>query len=136
MYIIGKSALLAKSFNRMNSCLQILGFVHLMRISVVELNGRSPPPAISTTTDLVSPDPFHLLIRQIGWKMETGTGHTAREFRSLISRSNPDSDHVITHSTMCDSGTAVGARYGVAKNANVYAVKVLSDKGSGMTSDM
>lgn len=32
------------------------------------------------------------------------------------------------------SGTAAGTRYGVAKGANLIAVKVLSDSGSGATS--
>ncbi|KAJ3000181.1 hypothetical protein NUW54_g6827 [Trametes sanguinea] len=34
------------------------------------------------------------------------------------------------------SGTAAGATYGVAKKANLIAVKVLSDQGSGSVSDM
>ncbi|PPR05984.1 hypothetical protein CVT24_004621 [Panaeolus cyanescens] len=39
------------------------------------------------------------------------------------------------HGTHC-AGTAVGSQYGVAKGANVYAVKVLSDAGSGAISDI
>ncbi|KAJ3531108.1 hypothetical protein NMY22_g8288 [Coprinellus aureogranulatus] len=39
------------------------------------------------------------------------------------------------HGTHC-AGTAIGGRYGVAKKANVYAVKVLSDSGSGSTADV
>ncbi|PPQ67557.1 hypothetical protein CVT24_002837 [Panaeolus cyanescens] len=37
------------------------------------------------------------------------------------------------HGTHC-AGTAAGTRYGVAKGANLIAVKVLSDSGSGATS--
>ncbi|TEB20079.1 serine protease [Coprinellus micaceus] len=39
------------------------------------------------------------------------------------------------HGTHC-AGTAVGGRWGVAKKANVFAVKVLSDSGSGSTTDV
>ncbi|KAF9031930.1 serine protease [Panaeolus papilionaceus] len=39
------------------------------------------------------------------------------------------------HGTHC-AGTAVGSQYGVAKGANIYAVKVLSDAGSGSTTDI
>jgi cerevisin len=39
------------------------------------------------------------------------------------------------HGTHC-AGTAAGKTYGVAKNANLIAVKVLSDNGSGLTSDI
>ncbi|KAF8992119.1 serine protease [Cyathus striatus] len=39
------------------------------------------------------------------------------------------------HGTHC-AGTAAGTRYGVAKKANLIAVKVLSDAGSGSTSDI
>ncbi|KAF9522565.1 serine proteinase [Crepidotus variabilis] len=39
------------------------------------------------------------------------------------------------HGTHC-AGTAVGAQYGVSKNANVIAVKVLSDGGSGTVADI
>ncbi|TEB21721.1 serine proteinase [Coprinellus micaceus] len=34
------------------------------------------------------------------------------------------------------AGTAVGGRWGVAKKANVFAIKVLSDSGSGSTTDV
>jgi cerevisin len=39
------------------------------------------------------------------------------------------------HGTHC-AGVAAGKTYGVAKNANLIAVKVLSDNGSGQTSDI
>ena len=39
------------------------------------------------------------------------------------------------HGTHC-AGVAVSAPYGVAKSAQVVAVKVLADNGSGRTSDM
>ncbi|KAF9031931.1 peptidase S8/S53 domain-containing protein [Panaeolus papilionaceus] len=39
------------------------------------------------------------------------------------------------HGTHC-AGTAVGKQFGVAKAATVYAVKVLSDAGSGTTTDI
>lgn len=39
------------------------------------------------------------------------------------------------HGTHC-AGTAAGKTYGVAKNASLIAVKVLSDNGSGLTSDI
>jgi len=39
------------------------------------------------------------------------------------------------HGTHC-AGTAVSGPYGVAKSANVIAVKVLADDGSGQNSDM
>jgi len=39
------------------------------------------------------------------------------------------------HGTHC-SGTVAGAKYGVAKKANVYAVKVLRSNGSGSMSDV
>ncbi|KAF6753954.1 serine protease [Ephemerocybe angulata] len=39
------------------------------------------------------------------------------------------------HGTHC-AGSAVGGRYGVAKLANVFAIKVLSDAGSGFASDV
>ncbi|KAF2013087.1 subtilisin-like protein [Aaosphaeria arxii CBS 175.79] len=38
------------------------------------------------------------------------------------------------HGTHC-AGTAAGARFGVAQGANVFAVKVLGDDGSGSSSD-
>ena len=39
------------------------------------------------------------------------------------------------HGTHC-SGTIAGKKYGVAKKANVYAVKVLRSNGSGTMSDV
>jgi cerevisin len=39
------------------------------------------------------------------------------------------------HGTHC-AGTAAGKTYGVAKNANLIAVKVISDNGQGTTSDI
>ncbi|KAF8638439.1 hypothetical protein AX16_010506, partial [Volvariella volvacea WC 439] len=39
------------------------------------------------------------------------------------------------HGTHC-AGTAAGTTYGVAKKANIIAVKVMSDAGSGFTSDI
>jgi cerevisin len=39
------------------------------------------------------------------------------------------------HGTHC-SGTIAGKKYGVAKKANVYAVKVLRSNGSGSMSDV
>ncbi|KAH8822187.1 serine protease [Flagelloscypha sp. PMI_526] len=39
------------------------------------------------------------------------------------------------HGTHC-AGTIGGTQYGVAKNANIFAVKVLSDAGSGSTTDI
>lgn len=41
----------------------------------------------------------------------------------------------LTPNSSC-AGTAVGSLYGVARSANVIAVKVLGDDGSGSTSDI
>lgn len=38
--------------------------------------------------------------------------------------------------TILPTGTAAGKTYGVAKKANIIAVKVLSDEGSGSVADI
>ncbi|KAJ3524576.1 hypothetical protein NMY22_g10943 [Coprinellus aureogranulatus] len=54
-------------------------------------------------------------------------GGRARHGPSFVSTSSEDGHG---HGTHC-AGTAIGTRYGVAKNAQVEAVKVLADDGSG-----
>lgn len=62
-------------------------------------------------------------------RMETVTEPIAREPLCFLNP-RPEVNFAFT------SGTAVGSQYGVAKGANIYAVKVLSDAGSGSTTDM
>lgn len=59
--------------------------------------------------------------------METVMEPTSREL--FVS---PRSDTFILIRAMC-SGTAAGTQYGVAKKANIIAVKVLSDAGYAQT---
>ncbi|OAX78088.1 subtilisin-like protease [Emergomyces africanus] len=72
--------------------------------------------------------------------IDTGTNieHLDFEGRAFWGKTIPQGDEDIDgngHGTHC-SGTAVGRKYGVAKNAHVYAVKVLGTNGSGTMSDV
>lgn len=61
----------------------------------------------------------------------TAMGRTAREFFEVTStESRTDRVHLDCRAT------AVGTKYGVAKRAKVYSVKVLGDDGNGDGSDM
>lgn len=68
----------------------------------------------------------------------TNTDHVDFEGRAQWGKTIPDNDEDADgngHGTHC-SGTIAGKKYGVAKKANVYAVKVLRSNGSGTMSDV
>ncbi|OLN96673.1 Subtilisin-like proteinase Spm1 [Colletotrichum chlorophyti] len=72
--------------------------------------------------------------------IDTGTNvdHVDFEGRAKWGATIPQGDQDIDgngHGTHC-SGTIAGKKYGVAKKANVYAVKVLRSNGSGTMSDV
>ena len=72
--------------------------------------------------------------------IDTGTniGHVDFEGRASWSKTIPANDEDADgngHGTHC-SGTIAGKKYGVAKKANIYAVKVLKSNGSGSMSDV
>jgi cerevisin len=72
--------------------------------------------------------------------IDTGTNieHVDFEGRAHWGKTIPANDEDIDgngHGTHC-SGTIAGKKYGVAKKANVYAVKVLRSNGSGTMSDV
>ncbi|KAL8810940.1 MAG: hypothetical protein Q9200_002184 [Gallowayella weberi] len=72
--------------------------------------------------------------------IDTGTNYEHVDFEGrahwgkTIPAGDPDEDGN-GHGTHC-SGTIAGKKYGVAKKANVYAVKVLKSNGSGSMSDV
>ena len=81
-------------------------------------------------------DPTHLYLL---WPTDTGifVDHPAFDGRASWGTTfggYPDQDGN-GHGTHC-AGTAVSGPFGVAKSANVIAVKVLNDDGSGQNSDM
>nr|AHH83721.1 subtilisin-like serine protease [Ophiocordyceps sinensis] len=68
----------------------------------------------------------------------TNTEHVDFEGRAKWGKTIPDGDEDEdgnSHGTHC-SGTIAGKKYGVAKKANIYAVKVLRSNGSGSMSDV
>lgn len=68
----------------------------------------------------------------------TNTEHVDFEGRAHWGMTIPNGDDDVDgngHGTHC-SGTVAGKKYGVAKKANVYAVKVLRSNGSGTMSDV
>ncbi|KAK2756533.1 serine protease [Arachnomyces sp. PD_36] len=68
----------------------------------------------------------------------TNTEHVDFEGRAHWGKTIPANDQDIDgngHGTHC-SGTVAGSKYGVAKKAEVYAVKVLGTNGSGSMSDV
>lgn len=72
--------------------------------------------------------------------IDTGTNveHVDFEGRAIWGKTIPANDQDIDgngHGTHC-SGTIAGRKYGVAKKATVYAVKVLKTNGSGTMSDV
>jgi cerevisin len=72
--------------------------------------------------------------------IDTGTNieHVDFEGRAFWGKTIPNGDADVDgngHGTHC-SGTVAGKKYGVAKKANVYAVKVLRSNGSGTMSDV
>lgn len=72
--------------------------------------------------------------------IDTGTNvdHVDFEGRAHWGKTIPVDDDDVDgngHGTHC-SGTIAGKKYGVAKKANVYAVKVLRSNGSGSMSDV
>nr|ADD51841.1 serine protease [Thermomyces lanuginosus] len=72
--------------------------------------------------------------------IDTGTNvdHVDFEGRAHWGKTIPVDDDDVDgngHGTRC-SGTIAGKKYGVAKKANVYAVKVLRSNGSGSMSDV
>ena len=72
--------------------------------------------------------------------IDTGTNvdHVDFEGRASWGKTIPANDEDADgngHGTHC-SGTVAGKKYGVAKKANVYAVKVLKSNGSGTMSDV
>jgi cerevisin len=72
--------------------------------------------------------------------IDTGTNvdHVDFEGRASWGKTIPADDEDVDgngHGTHC-SGTIAGKKYGVAKKANVYAVKVLKSNGSGTMSDV
>ncbi|EAS31193.3 subtilisin-like protease [Coccidioides immitis RS] len=72
--------------------------------------------------------------------IDTGTNieHVDFEGRAHWGKTIPTGDDDVDgngHGTHC-SGTVAGKKYGVAKKANVYAVKVLRSNGSGSMSDV
>lgn len=72
--------------------------------------------------------------------IDTGTNveHVDFEGRATWGKTVPADDEDVDgngHGTHC-SGTIAGKKYGVAKKANIYAVKVLKSNGSGTMSDV
>lgn len=72
--------------------------------------------------------------------IDTGcnTEHVDFEGRAKWGKTIPTGDEDVDgngHGTHC-SGTVAGKKYGVAKKANIYAVKVLRSNGSGTMSDV
>ncbi|RYP75220.1 hypothetical protein DL771_002545 [Monosporascus sp. 5C6A] len=72
--------------------------------------------------------------------IDTGTNieHVDFEGRAKWGKTIPSGDQDIDgngHGTHC-SGTVGGKKYGIAKKANIYAVKVLRSNGSGTMSDV
>lgn len=72
--------------------------------------------------------------------IDTGTNieHVDFEGRASWGKTIPQGDEDIDgngHGTHC-SGTIAGKKFGVAKKANIYAVKVLKSNGSGTMSDV
>lgn len=72
--------------------------------------------------------------------IDTGTNveHVDFEGRAHWGKTIPTNDEDVDgngHGTHC-SGTIAGKKYGVAKKANVYAVKVLRSNGSGSMADV
>ena len=72
--------------------------------------------------------------------IDTGTNvdHVDFEGRANWGKTIPANDEDVDgngHGTHC-SGTIAGKKYGVAKKANIYAVKVLKSNGSGSISDV
>ena len=72
--------------------------------------------------------------------IDTGTNvdHVDFEGRAKWGKTIPAGDADVDgngHGTHC-SGTVAGKKYGVAKSANIYAVKVLRSNGSGTMSDV
>ena len=72
--------------------------------------------------------------------IDTGTNveHVDFEGRAYWGKTIPANDEDLDgngHGTHC-SGTIGGKKYGVAKKANIYAVKVLKSNGSGTMSDV
>ncbi|ORY55301.1 subtilisin-like serine protease [Pseudomassariella vexata] len=72
--------------------------------------------------------------------VDTGTNidHVDFEGRAKWGKTIPSGDEDVDgngHGTHC-SGTVAGKQYGVAKKANVYAVKVLRSNGSGTMADV
>ncbi|KAJ5689191.1 Subtilisin-like serine protease [Penicillium macrosclerotiorum] len=68
----------------------------------------------------------------------TNTEHVDFEGRASWGKTIPQGDEDVDgngHGTHC-SGTIAGKKYGVAKKANIYAVKVLRSNGSGTMSDV
>ncbi|KAG9769446.1 Alkaline protease 2 [Exophiala dermatitidis] len=68
----------------------------------------------------------------------TNTEHVDFEGRASWGKTIPAGDEDVDgngHGTHC-SGTIAGKKFGVAKKANVYAVKVLRSNGSGTMSDV
>ncbi|KAF5335501.1 hypothetical protein D9611_012229 [Ephemerocybe angulata] len=72
----------------------------------------------------------------------TGFGGRAKWAATFGGYANQDGNGHGTHRapiyepTMTLSGSAVGGRYGLAKLANIFAIEVLSDSGSGFASDV
>lgn len=71
--------------------------------------------------------------------IDTGTNieHVDFEGRASWGKTIPSGDEDVDgngHGTHC-SGTIAGKKYGVAKKANVIAIKVLKSNGSGTMSD-
>lgn len=72
--------------------------------------------------------------------IDTGTNvdHVDFEGRAFWGKTIPANDEDVDgngHGTHC-SGTIAGKKYGVAKKANIYAVKVLKSNGAGTMSDV
>lgn len=72
--------------------------------------------------------------------IDTGTNieHVDFEGRAFWGTTIPENDDDVDgngHGTHC-SGTIAGKKYGVAKKANIYAVKVLKSNGAGTMSDV
>ena len=72
--------------------------------------------------------------------IDTGTSVTHADFegRAIWGKTIPSDDEDVDgngHGTHC-SGTIAGKKYGVAKKANVFAVKVLKSNGVGSMSDV